>query len=351
MIDWITAIIPLDHPEPITGGTVLALSADGEIDYETKKRAELTGSFDHKLYIRSHEFHAGTPRRAAGGRSIEIHGNPIKYLQGHNIFGTDDLTGLVTETMLAICEQLQLPVRQANFEQWVKGEYQLRRVDINYSWQLQCLSSVLAWIRSAEHSAHMKHRGKGELTKNGTLYYGKKSRRWGFKFYAKGDEIAAHPLPVAFADSPLQDFAQNLLRGELVLRSQELKRLNLATGANWNDTICRETHSEIMGRLDMNDTHTLDPEQIENLSPRLALTYNSWKQGQDLRQILPKNTFYRYRNELKKYGIDIAVKQPRDTSLDNVVPLVRVLEAIPAEIPDWAYEQGLVFIPRKFNIS
>ena len=53
-------------------------------------------------------------------------------------------------------------------------------------------------------------------------------------------------------------------------------------------------------------------------------------------------TYYRYRKELLEFGIDIANVQDVDKPLDNVVPLVRVLEALPASIPDWAYEKKLV---------
>jgi II/X family phage/plasmid replication protein len=40
------------------------------------------------------------------------------------------------------------------------------------------------------------------------------------------------------------------------------------------------------------------------------------------------------------YGLDISTKSPKEKS--NVIPLVRVLEAKPVGIPDWAYERNLV---------
>jgi II/X family phage/plasmid replication protein len=64
-----------------------------------------------------------------------------------------------------------------------------------------------------------------------------------------------------------------------------------------------------------------------------------------LRVILPRKTFYRYRKQLQEHGIDIAVRQPHEDR-SNVVPLMRVLEAKPAPIPDWAYGTHLLFEPR-----
>ncbi|WP_410204808.1 phage/plasmid replication protein [Acinetobacter baumannii] len=36
----------------------------------------------------------------------------------------------------------------------------------------------------------------------------------------------------------------------------------------------------------------------------------------------------------------MSTKSPKEKS--NVIPLIRVLEAKPVGIPDWAYEKGLV---------
>ncbi len=54
-----------------------------------------------------------------------------------------------------------------------------------------------------------------------------------------------------------------------------------------------------------------------------------------------RQTFYRHRRELLEYGIDINLAVEK-LDRSNVAPLIRVLEAKPVEIPDWAFEQGLV---------
>ena len=74
----------------------------------------------------------------------------------------------------------------------------------------------------------------------------------------------------------------------------------------------------------------------------LRLAYIAWFTGEDLRTILPKNTFYRYRRKLKEYDIDIALVRDVDNLVDNVIPLIRVLEAEPVGIPDWAIGSDLV---------
>jgi II/X family phage/plasmid replication protein len=74
-------------------------------------------------------------------------------------------------------------------------------------------------------------------------------------------------------------------------------------------------------------------------------TYQLWSDGHDCRQTLPERTFYRHRSELRKHGIDISI--PKSDVTANVVPLVRVLEAVPVGVPDWAEGTDMYFEPRK----
>ena len=46
-------------------------------------------------------------------------------------------------------------------------------------------------------------------------------------------------------------------------------------------------------------------------------------------------------NSLKEYDINIELVRDVDKPVDNVVPLIRILEAEPVGIPDWAYEAKL----------
>jgi len=43
VIDWITAVIPCAHPEPIRGGRVLSVSKDGVIEWEMVKAQSVAG--------------------------------------------------------------------------------------------------------------------------------------------------------------------------------------------------------------------------------------------------------------------------------------------------------------------
>jgi II/X family phage/plasmid replication protein len=75
------------------------------------------------------------------------------------------------------------------------------------------------------------------------------------------------------------------------------------------------------------------------------MSYETWLAGGDLRSMLPRRTFYKFRSELLVHGIDIATIQSREAS--NIVPLVRILEAVPVGVPEWAQGTPLYFEPRR----
>jgi II/X family phage/plasmid replication protein len=62
----------------------------------------------------------------------------------------------------------------------------------------------------------------------------------------------------------------------------------------------------------------------------------------------PQNTFYRYRREFLKQGIDLAIKQGnRAEPNPNVIEFRRVLRPERCEqIPAWAFGTNLYFEPR-----
>ena len=267
-----------------------------------------------------------------------------KILQGHNIFGTDDLTylmGRFFDSLLGY-DELGLQPTSEQYDAIQDGDYSLKRVDINQSWHLKNRDEVLAWIRSAGACGRLKHRGAGQFSGD-TLYFGKNSRRWSAKCYSKGNEISAkkHELPKELQIPELIEWADKALRLELVLRSMQLKDMLLHIGSHWcADTAKMLLCSLVLDNLEITDNMALPDELLNTLPNRLKATYILWKDGQDLRQSLTRPTFYRHRTELMRFGIDIGILN--DSQRNNIVPLVRYLEAQPASIPDWAYEKGLV---------
>lgn len=338
MIDWLTAIYPCVH-NPLPAGCVVSVDANGEIQWKTVKRLAVRGSNESEMYVRS-QGSDGEGRAT----HIYIDGNPSKFLQGHNVVGSDDLRGLAVTVYARILSQLNIPHHMQSYFEVLNGNFKIVRVDINYMYSLETLENVRAWLYAAEFKAKTRH---GRATgKGGTVYMGKSSRRWSLKFYSKYDEHMGgkkgHLIPAQFVYEGLLDWTKDKLRIELVLRSQQLKELNLNLGKSWNNETANNIFSDYIGRLEMSQNTLLSDKTIMELPRSARSTYLLWKQGANMREVLPKTTFFRQRKQLLAYGVDINFYCESPDS-NNVIPLVRTLEAKPAEIPAWMYEKGLIF--------
>ena len=86
--------------------------------------------------------------------------------------------------------------------------------------------------------------------------------------------------------------------------------------------------------LQISDNMALSDDVLTALPRNLRSVYVLWRDGEDLRGTMSKSSFYRYRTQILKHGIDISITQ--DNKRNNVVPLIRYLEAEPAAIPQWS---------------
>lgn len=348
MLDWVMAKIPLEHDEPINAGNVISIDRDGELEWTTNKRLAVVGSYDARIQIHSDI----RTRDPVTGRytHIILDGNPVKFLQGHNLWGTDDLVGLVAETMFRVFTILGVVPSSSDWQQIITGCCDLYRVDSTMMLNLGCNADVEAFLYSAERTAHMRY--KGQALKSGTtLYFGKCSKRESLKLYNKLKEIMVkgHKLPFELDELPeLKTWVAGKLRVEVVTRRMQLIDLELERANRWDDDAPFNNVNRLLGGLNMSEQHTLTGANLEGLPPRLIAVYHLWKEGHDLKRMYPQNTFYRYRRQLQGVGIDIAIKQGnRSEPAPNVIDFRRVLTPERCEqVPAWAIGTNLYFEPR-----
>lgn len=348
MIDWVKALIPFTHQNPLHDGQVCSITRDGELEWSTDKRLSVIGSYDAKIHIKSDV--ATRDPETGLYQFLVFDGNPIKFLQGHNLFGSDDLIGIMSETIFRICQILAITPSLSNWECVKLGAYSLKRVDSTMMIDLGSKSDVDAFIYSAERTAHMRYKGQGILTGK-TLYFGKHSRRESLKMYPKGHEIRAkgHELPEGLRDLPeLYRWADSKLRIEVCTRAMQLKDDGLSAACNWTENTPDDKVNQLLNGLNMSEQHTLSGVTLDGLPPRLVAVYHLWKEGHDLKKMYPPTTFKRYRRSLIQNGIDIAVKQGnRVEPAPNVIEFRRVLRPVRCDqIPTWAIGTPLYFEPR-----
>lgn len=280
------------------------------------------------------------------GCNLYISGNPSKFLQGHNLFGVADLPYLVGAVMDRISDQLGLPVTEQDRFSWYYGLFEVSRVDVTRMHDLGAVETVKQFLSAARQVAHSRYQPAGN-DHGSTLYIGKGSRRAMLKLYDKLEEVQskghglADTLPRAHYQQ-LMKFAAGKLRVEAQLRSMWLKDRNLHWGIGWQPNVAEKVLQSRIGGLELNDTMNL-PEKYEGDIPgRLALVYEAWKNGRDLRSMYSKPHFYRLRAQLLKYGVDISEVQPRESCPEGRylsglgAPLKSFIEGPGVPIPEWA---------------
>lgn len=328
MIDWLKLRLPVDVAGYFASDMEVLLDADGSVTRERRMGRKVDGSFSGRIRAFECE-HTGR---------LILDGNPAKFFQGHNVFGPDDIFLLAHAMAWRALPQLGLRVYSTGFQSELSCmDCEVLRVDLTESYDAGSLANARGFVRALSESATLSHRGRGVLSE-GTVYFGKHSRRWALKAYAKGVEILSKSgrLSKDFPDAErLIDFAQPLLRIEAVLRLWELKARGLSRLSDWRGIDVSALGAEYRSGLVIAENRDMSEADLENIPKRLRVVYAAWKAGEDMRPpYLSKPTFYRYRAALLKCGVDIAIVQPK--AFANVVPLVRIIEAKAVGIPEWA---------------
>lgn len=340
MIDWLDFVVPVVHT-PIPAGRVISVSPDGVTEYDIPKRMKIAGSFESSYFARSQ---GGDGRGNA--TELFLSGNPAKFLQGHNVFGSADCIGLASAVVSKILGSLDIPSDLA-VAQVERGNFSVKRIDITRSFAFANREEVKAVLGTLAVNARSRM-GRAQ-TRGGTVYFGQNSSRHSIKYYCKGEELEAgkkHKLPPQLENTPLKSFADNLLRAEVTLRSKELKEnLKIEKGHDLPEKVVNELYWKYFGRVEVSAQAQIASHEIEALPRNVRSTYLLWKEGVIPRNIMSKATFYRHRAELMYYGVDISLPYSGPTS--NVIPLFREVVGTSVDVPDWAYTDGLIFQPKR----
>jgi len=346
MIDWARGMVPFLHT-PLPAGRVLGIYPDGEVEWTMEKKLEIRGSHESVLKVKS----AGRVSTIGNYRfidTLEFDGNLAKFLQGHNVAGSRDIKLLLLKSFQKVYniyfEHLEGWSSKEQTEARIsKGDFDIRMVDINQLYDVGNDESVESWLHAAE--MRCRTRTGRALKDKGTVYLQKHSRRWAIKFYNKLREISAkkksHRLPEELRGLGIEQWLKGKLRAELRLMSLELKELGIRKGSHLTEQVIERLFQKYMGRLEMNTKFSLIDAEMVNLPRVVQSTYLLWRQGCNLREMLPKNTYYRHRKILNETGIDINFPNP-STEHTNIIPLIRVIEAKPVKVPEWFYEKGLI---------
>jgi II/X family phage/plasmid replication protein len=341
---------------------MIRLSADGDIETEYGVPMQILGSYSSSVQVcnvwafRSQRGNPVPPGFAASGTYVYISGNPAKFLQGHNIYGTDNLSELSRLFFGRVAEALGFDKATADMWRHVgrSGRYELTRIDITYNYRVEGGSaSVNDWIRAAHNNSRASHKNAGVLRGN-TLYFGKHSRRHTIKIYNKRQDLDAHPpcpllreagvfAGVNFNDvwDLMHDDADGLLRVEQTFRGRKLRDMGYEDAREIDMGTIRKMFDDGMDGLTISGQVPNSQISKESVGRGAYSAYLAWKCGELDCSKHPRNTVWRHRRSLLPYGVDITLPRQEGNDL-VVVPLVRVLEAVPVDAPDWYRRYNLL---------
>jgi II/X family phage/plasmid replication protein len=343
MIDWATIKIKFRH-KPLDAGRITSINADGTVEFDICKKISIRGTYESNTLLRS----SGDLDKDGYCSDLLIDGNPSKFLQGQNIFGTDDINLLVVKWFQSICHELNMFYSPFDSYRLSRGDYEINRVDINGMFKMNHQADVIAYLIALGQSGGTKY--QRAYYQKGSVYFNKGSRRYSIVFYSKHEEIKSrkkgHRLEFnSELKTKLFELSKGLIRIEARILSLELKDRNILTGGDLVQYGIDKLYGEFMKKIQINGNMRISDEKASQMPSKLRGTYELWLSGLDLRSMMSRSTFFAHKKLLKSdYGIDIDSGE-RETG-SNVVSLNRVLELEPMEIPSFIFESNLIVFKR-----
>lgn len=342
-VDWLTVWqVHPEHP-PLNSGAVVSFDKAGRILFECLRASRVVGSHSTSCTFKS------------DGESLMASGNFGRFNRNDNLFGFDPAA--VLRKANDVASRIELPQFRAvspsacrdgnpsglvlvgNETAWRPegaGEgadmLHLSRVDLTRNYSTGGLTNARALIRDI--SRKNTARAKRGIAGDESVWF--TNTRFMLKFYIKALEMAAH------GDTESKAYQYALQHG-IVRAELELKRRHLAD-LGWHD------FSQFLRAWDMGTVHQLFDEYstpymqskgitspsvfVDSLPQRLRVVASAFLFGQDVRSMLSRRTFYRYRKALLDYGLDIA-----DDSPAQISTIVRQVEIQPLTAPDWYWKE------------
>lgn len=160
------------------------------------------------------------------------------------------------------------------------------------------------------------------------------TENWSAKIYDKIEDLRRHKLG-DLADELIKREGY-ILRLELTLRTDELRRLQLDTLDKWTPNMENIIFSEKFAPLLIEQNLPSADELCDSLPLRLSNAVQAWRNGTDYKAAvrdkrITERTYYRLKAELLPYGIDISTR----CNVRTLAIRPRLIEMKPFHQPDW----------------
>lgn len=326
--DWVSIYqVHMGGVSVVNDGQVFAVTQEGEIKWQVPQKLVHRGSHDTSIRIRS------------DGHRVTFEGNIGRFNRADNLFGYTVLECVqLANRMLAdfglppFSDKAPMPLVSKG---GVDGGYQavgavLTRVDLTKNWHTGSPGNCSQFIRHLQGFKSGRQEPKPYKTTG--VSWGEGSKFWYAKVYDKAGEYFRQIGKGSKKFDPvLFDYMLNagIARHEIELKTRYLSQNNLWRFSQWGDGVEERIYALFNDVID-GSAHVDSYLEIPGRAGELAV---AWRDGADLKKRLAQNTYYRYRRELLKYGIDIAV--PSNVTRLRSPSRVEVITLSPAVVPEW----------------
>jgi hypothetical protein len=357
MLDWYSGLIGYDASN-MKLGMIYEVDSDGVKIWSVEPWVKAKGCYESSVqvkrdsstkemrrdaeeWVEEAEMCGEEPGKQCPAVVLKMSGNPVKFLQGHNVFGPS--VNQINEVLQAFVRGLPAELRPKNADDEGLPVRYSSRLDINVMVDLGSHGIVHDWLRHAGSSTRSRH-GRA-MVSGDTVYWGQKSRRWTMKAYCKFCELPDHKP----ADPGLYEFAREFcetqLRLELTLRRPEIKKLE-------QDEVYRILGMdeslvwEFLERISIGVMKGNVVAVRAKLKPGVENVLTLWLAGYDVRHQLPKATFYDYRRRiLDEVGVDISLSPDDSKVIERAKFDLSYLKAhevkdIPKHLQKWMFKAG-----------
>ncbi|MDD2943642.1 MAG: phage/plasmid replication protein, II/X family [bacterium] len=339
--DWLS--IWQVHPAhaPLNSGRIVTYDGGGTSVFERHRAARIQGSHSTSCSVKS------------DGRCVVLSGNFGRLNRSDNLFNFDPLRTLERANVAAQFAGLPLfqlhdcgndttpvgielaPVghSQRHFEQ-SRTRYEhihLSRIDLTKNYSCGSVAAARSVIRAI--SGKSVSRVKKGVGGDASVWWS--NTRYMLKVYIKALEMEAHGVTSGAAYEYARD--NGIIRLEIELKRRELSDLG------WSD------FAEFLRAWDMGKVHNLfadyekiltvekisnDADFIDALPQKLRVTAAAFLAGRDVKSMMSRRSFFRYRKALLDYGIDISDERPAQLNIT-----VRTVEVKAVTAPDWYWQK------------
>lgn len=283
------------------------------------------------------------------GTLLSISGNPLSFLQQHNLFGSNNLLGLVYEIFKKVTSILSIEVDELTAQDVRAGEYELFRVDSAFNFRMPNNDLVKKVVREIAWCWFEQNKNVSTY-RDQTAYLNQHSKHWALKFYAKYQQMISSGMRYPSKEK-LLEYASTIVRGELTLRRPELIDRELNYGSDWAGiSLPKELLIEAIDQSGLTGEVKLRlvPDEVEELSPALKRNYIAWTHGESINELYGQANYYRIVAEFGQLGIDVSLP-PHKERARKVKLMDLIVEKNITTFPRYAREKGLIFIPDRLS--